>query len=241
MYPAARYVSFGDQALIVEFGNTISPVVNRKVHVFHDMVSNAKLPGVCECIPTYRSLLIAYDPTKISYEKLVSKVKRLEKKSKAGIPERKGRKALVPVVYGGDFGPDITRLAQRHNLNESDVIRIHSEREYLVYMIGFIAGFPYLGELADEIATPRLESPRIRVPEGSVGIAERQTGIYPREAPGGWHIIGRTPLKLFDPSWQPPALLQPSDTVKFRPVTADEFWQIHAAASRGSYDPFTQE
>ena len=108
-------------------------------------------------------------------------------------------------------------------------------------MIGFIAGFPYLGELADEIATPRLESPRIRVPEGSVGIAERQTGIYSREAPGGWHIIGRTPLKLFDPSWQPPALLQPGDTVKFRPVTADEFSQIHAAASRGSHDPFTQE
>jgi len=241
MYPAVRYISFGDHALIMEFGNSINPEVNRKVHAFHDVISNAKLSGVCECVPTYRSLLITYDPTKISYEKLVSEAKSLEKMSKAGISERKARKAIVPVVYGGDFGPDITRVAQCHNLKEKDVIRIHAGREYLVYMIGFIAGFPYLGELADEIATPRLESPRLRVPEGSVGIAERQTGVYPREAPGGWHIIGRTPLKLFDPSWQPPALLQSGDTVKFRPVSIDEFWQIHSTASRGSYDPFIQE
>jgi len=110
----------------------------------------------------------------------------------------------------------------------------------MVYMIGFIAGFPYLGELPDEITTPRLESPRFRVPEGSVGIAEKQTGIYPREAPGGWQIIGRTPVKLFDPTWHPPALLQPSDLVKFKPITIIEFQQIQAAVSQGSYNPFLQ-
>jgi len=225
----------------VEFGNTISPEVNRKVHALHDAVSDARMSGVYECVPTYRSLLVAYDPMVVSYEELVSQVKCLETMLKAYVSERKERRVVIPVVYGGDYGPDLAQVSRYHSLSESDVVRIHSEREYLVYMIGFIAGFPYLGELADEIATPRLESPRIRVPEGSVGIAEKQTGIYPREAPGGWRIIGRTPLKLFDPSWQLPALLQPGDTVKFKQVSTDEFMRVRAEVSKGSYGTFTRE
>ncbi len=230
-----------DKALIVEFGNIINPDINRKVHSLHDEISNAKISGVHECVPTYRSLLITYDPMKVSYEKLVSRVKSLEKKSKASISQRTTRTAVIPVAYGGEFGPDIRQVAQSHNLRDDDVIRIHSTREYLVYMIGFIAGFPYLGELDNEIATPRLETPRLRVPEGSVGIAERQTGIYPREAPGGWQIIGRTPLKLFDPLRQPPALLQPGDTVRFRPISIEEFQQIRESVSKDTFDLFTQE
>lgn len=241
MYPLAKYVPFGDRALIVEFGNIISPKVNRKVHALHDAVTNQRLLGVGECVPTYRSLLITYDPIKLGYEKLVSIIKDLEKTLKTYTSKRKERKATIPVVYGGDFGPDLPRVAEYHNLKESDVTRIHSEHEYMVYMIGFIAGFPYLGEMPDEIATRRLENPRLRVPEGSVGIAEKQTGIYPREAPGGWQIIGRTPLRLFDPSWHPPALLQPSDLVKFRPISTAEFQQIRSAVSKGDYDPFSEE
>ncbi len=241
MYATAKYMPLGDKALVVEFGGIINPDINRKVHSLHEVISNAAIPGVHECVPTYRSLLVAYDPMKVSYEKLVSRVKSLEKRSKASISQSATRTAVIPVAYGEDFGPDIGQVAQHHNLKDNDVICIHSAREYLVYMIGFIAGFPYLGELDDQIATPRLESPRIRVPEGSVGIAEKQTGIYPREAPGGWRIIGRTPLRLFDPSWQPPALLQPGDTVRFKPISIDEFRQIHVEVSKGSYDPFTQE
>jgi len=241
VYSVARYLPFGDKALIVKFDSTISPEISRRVHALDKAITSANLLGVKECVPTYCSLLVSYDPAQVSYEKLVSEVKRVEKLSKAHVSEEKARRAVIPVVYGGDFGPDILRLAQYHDLKESDVIRIHSERDYMVHMIGFIAGFPYLGEVADEIATPRLETPRIRVPEGSVGIAEKQTGIYPREAPGGWQIIGRTPIKLFDPLWQPPALLQPSDIVRFRPVSMDEFWQIQAAVSKRSFDPFTQE
>jgi inhibitor of KinA len=128
-----------------------------------------------------------------------------------------------------------------HNLKEDDVVRIHSQQEYMVYMIGFIAGFPYLGKLPKEIVTPRLETPRLQVPEGSVGIAENQTGIYPRQAPGGWQIIGRTPVKLFDSLWQPPTLLQPGDLVRFRPISAEEFWQIQASRSERRYDPFEAE
>jgi len=231
----------GDQALVVEFGNVISPEVNSRVHALHDAVSKAKLWGVGECVPTYRSLLITYDPIKISYENLVSAINNLEKSLDRYISKSARRKAVIPVVYGGEFGPDLPFVSQYHSLEENDVVRIHSEHEYMVYMIGFIAGFPYLGELPDEIATPRLESPRIRVPEGSVGIAEKQTGIYPREAPGGWRIIGRTPIRLFDPSWQQPALLQPSDLVKFKPVSTTEFQQICVAVSQGNFDPFAEE
>ena len=232
---------FGDRALIVEFGNVISPEVNRRAHALHNAVLNAKLLGVGECIPTYRSLLITYDPIRLDYEKLVSVIRDLEKTLETYASKRRGRKATIPVVYGGDFGLDLKRVSQYHNLRESDVIKIHSEHEYMVYMIGFIAGFPYLGELNEKIATPRLESPRMRVPEGSVGIAERQTGIYPREAPGGWQIIGRTPIKLFDASWHPPALLQPDDRVKFKPISIAGFQQIRSAVSRGDYDPFVEE
>jgi len=241
LYQRARYVPFGDRALKVELGNIISPEVNARVHALHEAITHAQFSGVCECVPTYCSLLMTYDPAKASYEELVTKVNHLEETSKAHVPKRKMHKAVLPVVYGGDFGPDLAQVSRFHNLKEGDVVRMHSQQEYLVYMIGFIAGFPYLGKLPEEIATPRLETPRLRVPEGSVGIAENQTGIYPRQAPGGWQIIGRAPIKLFDSLWQPPALLQPGDFVRFRPISAEEFWQIRASASERRYDPFVAE
>lgn len=241
MYQRAKYTSFGDRALKVEFGNTISPDVNARVHALHEAVTHAQLSGVCECVPTYCSLLVIYDPGKVTYDELVAKVSSIEETSKAHVPKRKMRKAVLPVVYGGDFGPDLVHVSRYHSLKEDDVVRMHSQPEYLVYMIGFIAGFPYLGKLPEEIVTPRLETPRLRVPEGSVGIAENQTGIYPRQAPGGWQIIGRTPIKLFDSLWQPPALLQPGDLVRFRPISAEEFWQIQASTSERRYDPFAEE
>lgn len=234
-------MALGDKALIVEFGNAINLEVNRKVHALNEAVSRAKLSGVGECVPTYRSLLITYNPAVLSFEEMVSRIKGVEKALDTLVVEAKERKATIPVVYGGDFGPDLAYVAQYHRLKESEVIRIHSEHEYVVYMIGFIAGFPYLGELPKEIATPRLASPRIRVPEGSVGIAEKQTGIYPCEAPGGWQIIGRTPIKLFDASWGSPALLQAGDRVKFRPISADEFEQIRSAVLQQDYNPFDEE
>jgi inhibitor of KinA len=241
LYQRAKYTPFGDRALKVEFGNTISPDVNARVHALHEAITHAQLLGVGECVPTYCSLLITYDPGKVTYDELVTKVNSLEETAKALVPRIQRRRAVLPVIYGGDFGPDLVQVSRYHNLKEDDVVRMHSQQEYLVYMIGFIAGFPYLGKLPEEIATPRLETPRLRVPEGSVGIAENQTGIYPRQAPGGWQIIGRTPIKLFDSLWQPPALLQPGDLVRFRPISAEEFWQIQAPTSERRYDPFAEE
>ena len=223
LYASARYLPFGDSALLVEFGDAISLGANDRVIGLNDAILRADINGVEELVPTYRSLLVRYDPLKMSYEQLVFRVKDLEKTSEASVNRVKSKKIVVPVVYGGKYGPDLYRVAHIHGLTEEQVIRLHSGSEYKVYMIGFVAGFPYLGEVADEIATPRLETPRLKVPAGSVGIAEKQTGIYPREAPGGWQIVGRTPLKLFDLMVKPPALLSPGDTVKFRSISADEY------------------
>jgi len=214
---------FGDAALLVEFGETMSLETNRKVINLNDAILKAGIKAVEELVPTYRSLLIRYDPQETSYEQIVFRVKDLEKTWERYAGRLEGRKTIVPVVYGEEYGPDLGHVARVHGLTEEQVIRLHSGREYRVYMIGFVAGFPYLGEVADEIATPRLETPRLKVPRGSVGIAERQTGIYPREAPGGWQIVGRTPLRLFDPQREPPALLKPGDTVEFRSISLGEY------------------
>jgi KipI family sensor histidine kinase inhibitor len=219
----ARYLPFGDSALLVEFGNTIDPETNQKVISLDRMIQKTKIEGVEELVPTYRSLLIRYNPLKTDYETLVSHVKTLENTLKKAKLKTESRNIVIPVVYGGEYGPDLEYVAERHGLTREKVVELHSERQYRVYMIGFVAGFPYLGEVTDEISTPRLETPRLRVPAGSVGIAEKQTGVYPCEAPGGWRIIGKTPLKLFNPSWQPPTLLKPGDAVRFKPISETEF------------------
>lgn len=219
---STRYLPFGDCALLVEFGDTIDLEINRKVISLDKAILKARIRGVEELVQTYRSLLVRYDPLKIDYEKLVFRVKDIERTMEESSVGLKGRRITIPVAYGGEYGPDLRHVAQLHGLSEEQGVKLHSGRQYRVYMIGFVAGFPYLGEVADEIATPRLETPRLKVPAGSVGIAEKQTGIYPCEAPGGWQIIGRTPLELFNPQKQPPALLAPGDIVKFEPISEDQ-------------------
>jgi len=240
-YESVRYLPFGDSALIVEFGDVISLEINRKVVALNEAILKAEIQEVEELVPTYRSLLVRYNPLKTSYEQVVFRIKGIEKMLEGSPAEVKGRKIIIPVVYGKEYGPDLTYVAQNHGLVEEQVIKLHSEKEYRVYMIGFVAGFPYLGEVADEIATPRLETPRLKVPAGSVGIAEKQAGIYPCEAPGGWRIIGKTPLKLFNPMQQPPALVKPGDTVKFKPISEKEFKIIEEAILKGAYSPFSEE
>jgi len=239
-YASARYLPFGDNALVIEFGNTISLEVNRKVIALNEAILQAEIQGIEELVPTYRSLLVRYNPVKITYDQLVFRVKDIERTLEASNVEMAARKIIVPVVYGGQYGPDLSYVAQCHGLTEERVVELHSQREYRVYMIGFVAGFPYLGEVPDEIATPRLETPRLKVPAGSVGIAEKQTGIYPCEAPGGWRIIGRTPLVLFNPLRHPPALLGSGDTVKFKPISDKEFKTATKAVLNEVYAPYSE-
>lgn len=235
VYSSVRYLPFGDSALIVEFDDVIDLAVNSKVIALNEALSSAGIRGVEEFVPTYRSLLIRYNPAEITYEQLVACIKEIEKTLGEKPIKVEGRKLIVPVVYGGVYGPDLSYVAKYHGLTEEQVVKYHSGKDYRVYMIGFVAGFPYLGDVPEEIATPRLETPRLKVPGGSVGIAERQTGIYPCEAPGGWRIIGRTPIKLFDSQQQPPALLKPGDTVKFIPISEEEFKRIEELVRLGAY------
>ena len=237
---SARYLPFGDNALLIEIGDVISSEVNQKVIVLNEAILKAEIQGVEELVPTYRSLLVRYGPLETTYEQLVFRVKDIEKTLKESRVEIEGRKVIIPVVYGGEYGPDLSNVAHYHRLTEEQVVKLHSEREYRVYMLGFVAGFPYLGEVSDEIATPRLEKPRLKVPAGSVGIAEKQTGIYPCETPGGWRIIGRTPIKLFNPLQQPPALLKPREIVKFKPISEKEFGIIEDAVLKGVYSIFSE-
>ncbi|HVP15797.1 MAG TPA: 5-oxoprolinase subunit PxpB [candidate division Zixibacteria bacterium] len=239
-YTSTKYLPFGDSALFVEFGDVISLELNRKVTALDEAILKAGVQGVEELVPTYRSLLIRYNPLKTTYEQLVFQFKEIEEKLTESTTKVEGRKITVPVVYGGEYGPDLSRVARYHGLIEEQVVKLHSGREYRVYMIGFVAGFPYLGEVPDEIATPRLETPRLKVQAGSVGIAEKQTGIYPCEAPGGWQIIGRTTLELFDSLRQPPALLEPGDIVKFEPISKEQFRTARESISKGSHTPFSE-
>jgi KipI family sensor histidine kinase inhibitor len=217
-----RYRPVGDRALLVEFEKKISLKVNARVHSLNQTLLQAKPYGVEETVPNYRSLLIYFDPLKTSYEHLIYILQDLQAENLSHYIRTQRRTVIIPVVYGDPYGPDLEYVAQHSNLTENEVIRIHSKKTYNVYMIGFLAGFPYLGEVAEEIATPRLKTPRLKVWAGSVGIADRQTGIYPCDSPGGWQILGWTPLAIFEPSRNPPALLNPGDRVQFESITQDD-------------------
>lgn len=212
-----RIQPLGDSAAMIEFGDQIDGAVNRRVHTLASLLADDKLVGVIEWLPTYAALTIYYDPLILTYDEVVQWLRQKAEYSTEGQRQPPSRVIEVPTSYGGDFGPDLDFVAQYHHLTPEEVIRIHSKDEYYVFMIGFTPGFPYLGELSEDIATPRLDTPRQRVPAGSVGIAARQTGIYPIESPGGWRIIGRTALRLFEPNREPPFLINIGDTIKFVP------------------------
>jgi inhibitor of KinA len=210
----------GDHALLAVFGDEIDLATNRRVHALDRLLQEEPFSALVETVPTYTSILIYYDLMSSDYEHTLAAVKEKIKRIGAET-ELVPRKVDIPTVYGGDFGPDIEYVARHNHLSIGEVIQIHSSREYPVFMMGFTPGFPYLGGMDERIATPRLESPRTHVPSGSVGIAGKQTGIYPIDSPGGWQIIGRTALKLFDPNRVPPFLLAPGDMVHFVPVEAN--------------------
>jgi len=223
-----RFLPAGDRGLVVEFGDEVSVETNERVRALAQGLEAAGIPGLIEVIPTYRSLGIAFDPARLLFPELRERI--LETATHPD-PSRLTPPGLVriPTVYGGAYGPDLPFVAQHAGLSEDEVVRLHSRARYRVYMIGFSAGFAYLGGLPEQLHTPRLPSPRLKVPKGSVAIGGSQTGVYPAETPGGWRIIGRTYLDLFDPLHDPPTPTRPGDAVEFLPITEDAF---HEAASR---------
>ena len=229
-----RYLVAGDSAVCVEFGNEISPEINKKIRAFKIAVEKSDIPGIVETVPTYRSLLVHYHPEVIGFKALTEKFDNLMG-SLSSIPIPPPTVIEIPVLYGGEMGPDIENVAEHNHKTVEEVIKIHTSEEYLIYMIGFIAGFPYLGGMSKEIATPRLKSPRVKIEGGSVGIAGEQTGIYPVASPGGWQLIGRTPLKLYDADREKPVLLEAGQYIKFAAVTEEEYKKIEKEVEDGTY------
>jgi len=234
MYDEARYLMSGDKGLVVEFGNEISEPVNEKVRGMYLAIQKSQMPGIYELIPTYRSLLIQYNPLEIEIDSLIEKLSEIEKDLGA-IDLPKPRIVEIPTIYGGEFGEDLGFVAEHNGLSEDEVIKIHSSIDYRIYMLGFTPGFSYLGGMSEKIATPRLKTPRTKIPGGSVGIAGKQTGIYPMESPGGWQLIGRTPVKLYDPASETPIILQAGDYIRFIPIDKDEYDYIHDLAEKKQY------
>ena len=221
LYRETIFRLMGDRGLLLEFGDEISHEVNEKVRRMALALQAEGLDGIAETVPTYRSLLILYDPLILPLNDLKKKLLLVEKGlQETPFPEPKLTR--IPVVYGGTYGPDLEGVAKYHQISPEEVIQLHCSKPYFIYMIGFMPGFPYMGELSEALITPRLKTPRLSVPAGSVAIAQKQTGIYSMDSPGGWQILGRTPVKLFNPESEPPALLQMGDLVQFYQISERE-------------------
>ncbi len=217
----------GDNSVIIELGEDISRDIQQKVNKVSSFFDEQSFDWVIEYVLGFTTVAVFYDPCKIKtdmlpYEQVCAELSSyLEKLDVAQGAEP--RVVEIPVCYGGEFGPDLEEVAERNELTPEEVIDIHSNGEYIVYMIGFAPGFPYIGGMDERIAAPRRKNPRLKIPAGSVGIAGKQTGVYPIETPGGWQLIGKTPRKLFLPEGETPCLLQAGDQIKFVPISEEEF------------------
>jgi len=215
-------VAAGDSAIVVEFEERIDPVVNAHAIALADALQAASIPGVRDIVPTYRAVAVYFDPLRTAYDRLVDRIEQeLAHPSTSDLDSRPPLR--IPVCYGGELGPDLAEVAAFAHVSEEEVVRRHTANLYRVFMLGFVAGFAYMGTVDRSIAMPRRPTPRVRVPLGSVGVAGVQTGIYPAETPGGWQLIGRTPVKPFDPGRAEPFLMRAGDRVQFYAITREEF------------------
>ncbi len=231
-HPSPQLFPLGDAAVVVQFGERISPDIHLAIQAFNAYLTQYPFVGLRECVPAFTTLTVYYDPWLVSaqgqhspYERVCEPLRqRLLAVPTAPVATREIIE--VPVCYGGDLGPDLAAVAQHTGLTPAEVIARHTSPDYLVYMLGFVPGFPYLGGLDARLATPRRATPRPLVPAGAVGIAGAQTGIYSLPTPGGWQLIGRTPLRLFDPAADPPTLLRAGQQLRFVPIGEAEFQRL---------------
>lgn len=229
----------GDRAISIDFGQVIDPTINRHIRQTIERIKALQLDGIIELVPTYCALLVEYDAMLYSYSEICKIIEPTLEEGMTNTTNELVTVVEVPTVYGGEFGPDLSFVASHNHLSEDEVISIHSGTDYLVYMLGFIPGFTYLGGMDPRIATPRLSSPRTLIPAGSVGIAGEQTGTYPSDSPGGWQIIGRTPVTMYDMSKAQAALLNAGDYVRYVPIDESEFHRIKALGT--DYVPIVRE
>ena len=235
IYSEIKFLTAGDSSLVMEFGNTISPVINAKIRTLVNSIENSNIAGIRELIPTYRSIQVIYDPLTLTNDELIKKLKEIGSSIKEGSADSY-RIVEIPTLYGGEYGPDIDFVADHNGISVEEVIKIHTSTDYLLYMLGFTPGFGYLGGMSEKIAAPRLQIPRTKIPAGSTGVAGTQTGIYPIDSPDGWQLIGRTPIKLYDPLADPPVLLNAGDYIRFTPIRDEaQYLKILEAVNRKDY------
>jgi inhibitor of KinA len=217
-----RIVQAGDSVLIVEFEERIDPAVNARAIAVAERLQEAGIAGVRDVVPTYRAVAVYFDPLRTNFDALQARLEREAEEPVVHVDDER-RPVRIPVCYGDDLGPDLAAVAGKADMTEAEVVRLHTSATYRVFMLGFVPGFAYMGLVDSRIAVARHSTPRVRVPIGSVGIAGVQTGIYPAETPGGWQLIGRTPLKPFDPLRAEPFLVKAGDAVQFFEIDRDEF------------------
>jgi len=230
---AVKFLTSADSAVIVEFGDRIDRAVSDQVLGLAARMRESGITGLIEVVPTFRSLMVHYDSLQTNSARVVGAIERLLE-SKTAL-DRKQRLWHVPVCYERDFAPDLESVARETRLALGDVVALHMGTRYHVYMVGFVPGFPYMGDLAEALVLPRRADPRIRVPPGSVAIATTMTAIYPLESPGGWHLVGTTPIRIFDVQASQPALFAPGDAVEFEAIDAAAFLKIRSATERREY------
>jgi len=228
-----RFLVAGDTALAVEFGDRIERALSERVLRLSAAVRASATPGVLETVPTYRSLMVHYDPLATDSAQLVAAIEKLLDSTREVAQET--RLWRLPASYAAAHAPDLEAVAERTGFSTGEVVRLHADTCFHVYMIGFVPGFPYMGDLPASLVLPRREDPRVKVPAGSIAIAGNQTAVYPIESPGGWHLIGATPIRLFDARSARPSLLRPGDQVRFEPVGASDYAAICAAVEAGDY------
>lgn len=233
IYP--RILPSGDCAVTVEFSDSISEEVNRRIRFFYENIRRQNIQGITDIVPTFRSVLISYDPRFLSYQSLCTQLKNNLVQT-SGVDNKKKRIVTIPVCYEEEYGPDLKFVAEHAGLSEEEVVKIHTSKEYLVYMLGFQPGFPYLGGLDERLFTPRLTVPRVQIRAGSVGIGGEQTGLYPLASPGGWQIIGTTPVKAYNPQKTPSIPYEAGDYIRFYPISKARFCEIEHEEQQGTYE-----
>lgn len=236
-----KFLACGECAVTVEFSREMDPRASEAAVHLAGELRHRNVEGICEIIPTYRSVTICYDPFAIPYEKVKKLTAACMRHFRGFAQNEKMRRFFIPVCYGGRFGADLEYIASETGLDMREIVRRHIGREYIISMIGFLPGFPYLWGMDETIAVPRLENPRELIPAGSVGIGGNQTGVYPVASPGGWRLIGRTPVRLYDPHREPPVLYKAGDRIRFYPVSEQEYARIEAEVTADSYIVKTED
>lgn len=226
----------GDQALVVEFGKCIDDETNNQVHALSDYLKKRDIKGIRETLPTYRSLMVFYNSPETDFFKL-SKIIRDYKPFQDKNYKKVRKKLIVPCCYGGTFGPDLKEMSNILGIAQEEIIRIHEKADYKIYMLGFLPGFVYLGGLDERISIPRLDTPRIKIPARSVGIGGNQTGVYPISSPGGWRLIGRTPLDFYNPKNKNPILCKAGEYIGFVSIKESEYEAIRNDIRSGIFKP----